>query len=177
MVNATVERLWEWTDQGRLPVVVDATSCTQGLREAGAVVAEANRSRFEALEILDSIEWAGRLIGELEIGERLGTVTVHPTCASRKLGLDSTLATLASGLAERVVVPAAAACCGFAGDRGFLHPELTEAALAEEAAEVAASGAGDAYLCSNRTCEIGLERETGRGYGSPIFLLEELSRP
>jgi len=36
------------------------------------------------------------------------------------------------------VTPAAAGCCAFAGDRGFLHAELTRSATAEEAEEVRA---------------------------------------
>ena len=39
-------------------------------------------------------------------------------------------------LADEVVVPAATRCCGMAGDRGWLHPELPAAALAETAAEL-----------------------------------------
>ncbi|MCL4288607.1 MAG: oxidoreductase, partial [Thermoleophilia bacterium] len=76
---------------------------------------------------------------------------------------------------EEVVVPRSAGCCGFAGDRGFLHPELTATATAPEAAEVAAA-AGDAHICSNRTCEIGIARSTGAGYESFVYLLERLSR-
>ena len=74
-------------------------------------------------------------------------------------------------------MPAAAGCCGFAGDRGFLHPELTASALAEERGGAGAGQPSDVYLCANRTCEIGLERETGHRYASLIYLLEELSRP
>ena len=74
------------------------------------------------------------------------------------------------------MVPATATCCGFAGDRGFLHPELTAAATAPEAAEVAEVDA-DAHLCANRTCEIGLSRATGESYESFVYLLERLSRP
>ena len=74
------------------------------------------------------------------------------------------------------MTPASANCCGFAGDRGFLHPELTRSATAEEAAEVGARDY-DAYLGSNRTCEIGLNLATGKNYESFVFLLEELSRP
>ena len=33
MANAVVEALWRWTDEGSLPVVVDASSCTLGLLE------------------------------------------------------------------------------------------------------------------------------------------------
>jgi len=74
------------------------------------------------------------------------------------------------------VTPASANCCGFAGDRGFLHPELTRSATAEEAAEVAERDY-DAYLGSNRTCEIGLNLATGKDYASFVYLLDELTRP
>ena len=79
-------------------------------------------------------------------------------------------------MADEVVIPAAASCCGMAGDRGLLHPDLTAAALADEAAELGADGRFDAHLCGNRTCEIALRRETGADYVSPIVLLDELTR-
>ena len=59
--------------------------------------------------------------------------------------------------------------------RGFLHPELTQSATLEEAAEVRA-GKWDAYLGSNRTCEIGMNLATGENYMSFVYLLEELTR-
>ena len=177
MANFTVESLWRWSEDGELPVVVDASSCTLGLLEAGPALSEQNAERLAAIEIVDSIAWArDRLLPNLRISSRLPSAAIHPTCASRHLGLDGALAELAGALAEEVVVPATATCCGFAGDRGFLHPELPAAALAEEAAQVRALDA-EAHLCANRTCEVGLERETGEAYGSFVYLLEELSRP
>ena len=79
-------------------------------------------------------------------------------------------------MADEVAVPAAARCCGFAGDRGMLHPELTASATAPQAAELRERGPFDAYLSTNRTCEIGMERATGEPYGSIILALEELTR-
>ena len=102
-------------------------------------------------------------------------MAVHPTCAARHLGLAGRLKALAAALADEVYTPPSATCCGFAGDRGFLHPELPAAATADEAAELAGR-TFDAHLCSNRTCEIGLHQETGREYESFVFLLEELTR-
>jgi D-lactate dehydrogenase len=72
-------------------------------------------------------------------------------------------------------VPTTSTCCGFAGDRGFLHPELAQAATRPQAAEVD-SDRFDDHLSSNRTCEIGLERATGEPYESVILLLERLTR-
>ncbi len=171
-----VERLWRWSGEGALPIVVDAASCTQGIADPGPdVLTEENAECLGKLEILDSVAWAhDRLLPWLEVSEKVGSAAVHPTCATRHLGLTHRLEALAEALAEDVFVPPTATCCGFAGDRGISHPELTESATAAEASEVAAHPC-DAHLSSNRTCEIGLERATGEPYESVILLLERLT--
>ena len=95
------------------------------------VLSEENAERLGKLEILDSVAWAhDRLLPWLEVGEKVGSATVHPTCATRHLGLTHRLEALADALADDVYVPPTATCCGFAGDRGISHPELTAAATA-----------------------------------------------
>ena len=175
--NEMVERLWGWSGEGALPIVVDAASCTGSIVDPGAgVLSEENAERLGKLEVLDSVAWAhDRLLPWLEVGERVGSATVHPTCATRHLGLTYRLEALAEALAEDVFVPPTATCCGFAGDRGISHPELTAAATRPEASEVAGREF-EARLSSNRTCEIGLERATGEPYESVILLLERLTR-
>jgi D-lactate dehydrogenase len=74
-----------------------------------------------------------------------------------------------------MVIPADWGCCGFAGDRGMLHPELTASATAPETAELGETQY-DAYVSSNRTCEIGMTRATGRPYRHVLELLEERTR-
>ena len=102
--------------------------------------------------------------------------TLHPTCSSTQLGLDPSLSRIAGVVAAAVVVPDAWSCCGFAGDRGMLHPELTASATAPEAAEVRALDA-DAHASCNRTCELGMTRATGADYRHVLELLEEATRP
>ena len=178
MANRVAESLWRWSDGGRLPIVCDASSCSLGLtREIVDYLTPENRDCHARLEIHDSIAWAhDRLLPNLAIARRLGSIVVHPSCSTQHLGVAKKLSGIAAALADTAVTPAAAACCGFAGDRGFLHSELTRSATAEEAAEVA-TRAYDAYLGSNRTCEIGLNLATGQNYESFVFLLEELTRP
>ena len=48
-------------------------------------------------------------------------------------------------------------------------------ALRDAAADLAAHPAGE-HVCSNRTCEIGLQEITGQPYASFVLLLERLSR-
>jgi len=175
--NEMVARLWEWSDAGELPVVIDAASCTHSIAEPGeGVLDEENAGRLDRLTILDSVAWAhDRLLPHLEVGEKVGAATVHPTCATRQMGLAPRLRALAGALADDVYVAPSSSCCGFAGDRGFSHPELTAAATAPQVSELAGRRF-DAHLCSNRTCEIGLSRATGEDYESFVFLLERLTR-
>ena len=103
------------------------------------------------------------------------SATVHPPCSSRHLGLDGKLEAIARALADEVTVPVTTTCCGFAGDRGLLHPELTAAATRDEAGQLE-DRHFDAHLCSNRTCEIGLQQATGGAYTSFMYLLEQATR-
>jgi D-lactate dehydrogenase len=175
--NELVERLWQWSEGGALPVVIDAASCTHAVAEPGeGVLGEENAAHLAELQILDSVAWAhDRLLPRLRVVDKVGSATVHPTCATRQMGLAPRLRALAGALAEGVYVAPSATCCGFAGDRGISNPELTASATAEQAAELAGRHF-DARLSSNRTCEIGLGRGTGETYESFLFLLERLTR-
>jgi D-lactate dehydrogenase len=178
MAAKTAASLWRWSDRGRLPVVIDASSCALGLIEdVAARLTDAERERFEQIEVLDSIAWVhDHLLARLEISERLSSVAVHPTCAAAQLGLSGKLEALAGELAEEVIIPAATSCCGMAGDRGLLHPELPASALRDVAGELAERPV-EGHLCSNRTCEIALQQSTGATYSSFVLLLERLTRP
>lgn len=177
MASKTAEALLRWSEDGRLPVVIDATSCTQGvMQDIAPRLDEALRERFERVEILDSIAWMhDHLLPKLEVRQKVDAVAVHPTCAAQHLDLTAKLEAIANELADEVVVPAGTTCCGMAGDRGLLHPELPRSALRDVATELDGRNL-DACLCSNRTCEIGLQQVTGRPYTSSVFLLEKLTR-
>ncbi|MCX5191582.1 (Fe-S)-binding protein [Streptomyces sp. NBC_00268] len=177
MAEAICDALWRWTDHGSLPIVIDAASCTHGLLEDVAKhVDDSRRAQMEALSIRDSITWCRDLLPHLSANRKLETVALHPTCSTTHLGLNHDLKTIASFLADTTVVPVGTTCCGTAGDRGLLHPELVVSATRDEKAGLEASAA-QAYLSANRTCEMGLRHATGQPYESFIFPLEELTRP
>jgi D-lactate dehydrogenase len=177
MAAKTADALWRWSAGGELPLVIDASSCAQGLlHELAPRLSEQQRERFEQVEVLDSIAWAhDRLLPRLRVSGKVASAAVHPTCATTQLGLAGKLEALAGALAERVLVPAASSCCGMAGDRGLLHPELPASALRDVALELADEPCAE-HLCSNRTCEIALAQTTGESYESFVLLLERLTR-
>lgn len=178
MANRIVEAAWGWTAGGRLPLVVDASSCTLGIaHEVAPYLTDDNRALHAELRIVDSIVWAAEeLLPHLEVRRTVGSAVLHPTCSMRHLGDEAQLRAVAEACADEVVVPYEAGCCAFAGDRGMLHPELTESATAREAAEVTAREF-DAHLSANRMCEVGMDRATGRNYYSALLELERATRP
>jgi len=175
-VNRAIARFWEWSDRGRLPIVLDTSPCTYGLTTCRASLTPENQEKFDHLRILDSIAFVhDQLLPRLPIRRTVSSVALHPVCSVIKMNLSVKLEGIARSCSQRVVVPLHAGCCGFAGDRGFLFPELTESATRREADELQ-DGRHDGHFSSSRTCEIGLTRATGRVYRSYLYLLEQATR-
>jgi D-lactate dehydrogenase len=125
----TAEALWRASDAGRLPVVTDASPCAGTLGDA---VAGILREDGRELVLLDFPSfWAREVLpGRGDVPRRPGPAILHATCTLLKTGGLSDLLAVARAHAETVVVPRFTECCGFAGDRGFLVPELTASATA-----------------------------------------------
>jgi D-lactate dehydrogenase len=163
----TVAALRRWTGGGALPVVVDASPCAATLKECAP----------GGIDVLDPVELAhDLLLPALSPGRLPGGVLVHPTCSLRRMGLEGKLQRVAEACAARAEIPRSAGCCGFAGDRGFTHPELTAAATVAEGAEIA-GGDHVGWYSTSRTCEIALSRASGRPFRGLWSLLERVTRP
>jgi len=154
------------SDNGRIPVIMDASSCTARMQQHVA----------DRLTVYDFHEFAhDALLPRLMITKQAGPVALHINCTVRKTGADGKLRKLLAACAEEVIEPAGVTCCGFAGDRGFVVPELNRHALRKIHDELPNNCA--CGVSTNRTCEIGLTSETGRTYQSVAYLLEKCSRP
>jgi len=103
-------------------------------------------------------------------------VALHPVCSALKMGITPKLIRISKACSANVLVPSDAGCCAFAGDRGFLFPELTASASRIEA-EQAIAAEHDGYYSSSRTCEIGMTRSTGKVYRSYLHLMDYVSQP
>jgi D-lactate dehydrogenase len=174
----TAEAIWLASGEGRDPVVTDASPCAGFLQQEAVALLAASGRKIAVFDF--PAFWAREVLPHLaEVPRRAGTAVLHPTCTLVKTGGLADLRRVAEAHCERVVVPVGAECCGFAGDRGFFEPELTEKATAAEGAEVRALLAeGDAGLYSTcRTCEIGMSRAVGRAYLSTPHLVREAVLP
>jgi len=169
IMQKRVKKVIAQSTAGKLiPIVSDASSCSHGLAELLAA--------DNGLQVMDSVEFAEKFIlPRLTISQKAKSITLHPTCSTTALGINAALTTIASYISDEVFIPENWGCCGFAGDRGFTFPELTESATMMQASEITARH-DDYYVSSNRTCEIGMTRATGKQYLHIIEVLEELSR-
>ncbi|WP_147915415.1 FAD-binding and (Fe-S)-binding domain-containing protein [Ruania zhangjianzhongii] len=166
-----------------LPLVCDASSCTQGLTELATHLDPVRATIFAEWEVLDAVTYVRRAVLprlELDPAAKVDTLAVHPTCSTEHLGIGADLEAVAGAAARQVQVPPSWGCCGFAGDRGMLHPELTAGATEAEAAEIAdleaEQGQFAAYASCNRTCEMGMSRATGRDYEHVLEVLARVTR-
>lgn len=158
------EALLAATDHGKIPVLSETSPCLLHMRE----------TLDSRLKLYEPVEFAlEHLVPALPIKKLPKKVAVHATCSARKMDLARKLAELAGLCAETVVVPVHAECCGFAGDRGFTHPELNAAALHELRIQVSGCDAG---YSTSRTCQIGLTLHGGIPYMPILALVDEASR-
>ena len=172
-VNDTVRKLWEWSQQGALPVVIDITSCTLTLQDCGHALTPENKQKFDAIKIIDSIDYVmDYLLPNVTVNKKKDKITLHPVCSLQKMGLEFKFLKIAQQLAHEVNIPVHAGCCGMAGDRGFLFPELTASATKPEADEVKEQSYSG-YYSSGKTCEIALSEAVGKNYESIINLLDD----
>ena len=172
MAKKVLPAIWAASRQGELPVVCDASSCTEGLRQMLESEAADPEGAYHALRIVDAVVFVEQeVLPRLEVSRTVPSMALHPTCSSTRMGTTESLRTVAAAVADSVTVPDSWGCCGFAGDRGMLHPELTASATAAQSAELAA-GEFDAYVSCNRTCELGMTRATGEQYQHVLELVD-----
>jgi D-lactate dehydrogenase len=74
MSDQARQALAKATDDGRIPIVTDAASCTEGFGRLG-------------IEIIDAVAFtAERILPRLHVRDRLPSLALHPTCSSTHLG-------------------------------------------------------------------------------------------
>jgi len=153
------------SNNGELPIIMDTSPCVQRMKE----LFDPSLKIYEpAVFVLEHLK------DKLTFSQLPKSVAVHVPCSSRKLDLEGKIKEVANMCAEEVIIPPFVKCCGFAGDRGFLHPELTESAL-NNLKESLPDNVTEGYSTS-RGCEIGLSNVSDRHYTSLLYLIDEATR-
>lgn len=157
--------LIEASKKGKYPVLCDQSPCLHRMRE-----------HIKSLKLYEPAEFiADVLAPHLRFEPVDDTVAVHVTCSTRRMGLAEKIIGLAMKCAKNVIVPAEVGCCGFAGDKGFTHPELNAWGLRKLRPQIEGAGVKRGYS-NSRTCEIGLTNNSGIPYESIAYLVEKATR-
>jgi D-lactate dehydrogenase len=149
------------SNNGEYPVLCDTSPCLYRMRQD----LDRRLTLFEPVEFIHDF-----LMERLILTKREETVAIHVTCSSTKMQLAEKFRAVAAACASRIIVPAKVACCGFAGNKGFDHPELTESALAELRPALPPECASG--YSNSRPCEIGLSQHGGINYQSIVYLVD-----
>lgn len=160
------EALWKASEEGRYPVLCDQSPCLHRMRET-----------IKKMKLYEPAEFIYTFLRDRLIFTPTDEpVAIHITCSMRRMGLADTIINLAKLCSKHVFVPEEIGCCGFAGDRGFTHPEVNAYALRKLRPQLEEKGIQHGYS-NSRTCEIGLTTNSGVPYVSIAYLVDRCTRP
>ncbi len=163
--SAELERaLLKASDNGKYPVLCDQSPCLYRMRHT-----------IKGVDMYEPVEFILKFVADrLHFTPINDTITVHTTCSTTKMGLKSDLIRLAEMCSTSVVVPQEVGCCGFAGDKGFTHPEVNAWALRKLRPQIEKHGITAGYS-NSRTCEIGLTTNSGVPFQNIIYLVDKVT--
>ncbi len=154
--------LLEASRQGEYPVLCDQSPCLHRMRQHIKDIKLYEPAEFIWVFLKDKLRWNRTDI----------PVAIHTTCSMRLMKLDGILYDLASLCSTKVLVPEGVGCCGFAGDKGMTHPELNKWATRKLKEQVKKAEIPIGYS-NSRTCEIGLQTNSGIPYISIVYLVNQ----
>lgn len=159
------QALFAASEGGKYPIICDMSSCHYTMVQNMA----------PRLKVYGPVEFTLKyLVPKLDFHPVDEPISVFAVCSAKKMGLDTQLEELARRCSTQVSMPETN-CCGFAGDRGFSHPELLEHGL-RHLNEQIPKDVKHGY-CTNRTCEIGLSNHSDITYTSILYLVDRVTTP
>lgn len=162
------QQLEQWllkvSDNGNIAIVSDTSPCSLTLQA----------KLDPRLNIIDSVDFLHQFVlPELQLTPLNQPVALHITCSASQLDQADKLQQLLAACTDKVVIPEGISCCGFAGDKGFVLPELNQSALATLQPQVAACTQG---VSTSRSCEVGLSKYSGIEYQHIAYLLDACAK-
>ncbi len=154
--------LWKASKEGRYPVLCAQSPCLHRMKKVMKKM-----KLYEPAEFIMTY-----LVDRLDFHPIDRHVALHLTCSTREMGVDKDMIALAKLCSNNVYLPEGVGCCGFAGDRGFTFPEMNRYALRKLRPQIEKNHIEVGYS-NSRTCEIGLESNTGIPYMSIVYLVNE----
>ena len=160
--------LYEASENGKYPVLCDQSPCLYRMKQT--------RGYAPLLQLYEPVDFITTfLLDKLEFVQTDTPVAIHITCSMQKMGLEKQVIELAKRCSSNVLLPEEVGCCGFAGDKGFTHPEVNAYALRKLQPQIEKTDITKGYS-NSRTCEIGLTTNSGIPYQSIVYLVNQCTK-
>ena len=157
--------LWEASEHGKYPVVCDQSPCLHRMKQ-----------HITKVQLYEAAEFIWKFLKDRLVFKKTSEpVALHLTCSTKLMKIDNIVKQLAMLCSDSVLIPEGVGCCGFAGDKGMTHPELNAYALRKLRAQIEAAGVQVGYS-NSRTCEIGLQTNSGIPYISIVYLVNRCTQ-
>jgi D-lactate dehydrogenase len=150
MAEKTISMLKEVSNNGKYSILIDTSPCMTQFMEISK-----ESSEF-GLTFMDMSSFMKTVLKKEVLPPLERKILVHPTCSDQKMKTDSDLIAIAKKCAKTVEYPENSFCCGFAGDRGLTHPELTASATSDITEKWKNTEKEVIGYSTSLTCEIGL---------------------
>lgn len=165
-IRETEEALLHASNNGAYPVLCDQSPCLHRMRKYIRGIKLYEPAEFIWTFLRDRLEWH-----QYDI-----PVAIHTTCSTRLMKLEKVLFEVASLCSTHVLLPEGVGCCAYAGDKGMTHPELNKWATRKLRKQIEDAHIPVGYS-NSRTCEIGLQHNSGIPYMSIVYLVNQCTQP
>jgi D-lactate dehydrogenase len=172
MFEKTIELLYKVSNSGDIPVVVDTSPCTYKFLYPSENISQKTKDMWNAITFIDIIPFLEEITNTKNYKPINKKIILHPTCSTHKMEHVQTMKILAQRCARKVIIPENSSCCGFAGDRGMIVPELTINAVELNKSSLSKGERKINGYSSSRMCEFGVSDED-QVYESIVVLVHE----
>ena len=154
ITEKTFDELYSLSEYGQIPILLDMSPCSYHIRSI-------NNDKRDSLHFIDIIELLHDKIDELtSYYDSSKEVLIHHTCSGQKMQQEKMLEEIVRTLAGNVKTPLVNGCCGAAGDRGLLFPELTNSASENCSSTYSDISKNALGVSTSKMCELSMTNST-----------------
>ena len=159
--SSLLTTLLHCSNNGKIPIIVDHSACYAHLL--------LEVSKKNSLYVLDSTEFIFYATQNLHFRKTHQSIAIHQMCALKKTQKQYFIVELSKKCSDSVQIIQTMECCGFAGYKGIVIPELNESSTKFLQSEIKQCDIG---VSSSSTCEIGLSHFSQIPFQNIAYLVD-----
>ncbi len=135
--------------------IIDNSSCAEFAQNMG-------------IDLIDINQFIIQNIDRKKLHRKYNKIALHIDCSTAKNSFNQEYLDILYLCCSEIIIPEGIKCCGFAGDKGFINPELNASCLSNLYNQVKDCEIGVTF---NRNCQIGLSHHSKIEYISFVEII------